>query len=278
MVWERVEDCSLLPDSSKFCRALLALLPSSYSIPSAGQRCEALVTSAVPKKNWKTAGERQNHSADTSTHPRRARPTWVPGSSLGGLGAVQLRRYGRWVQQSYTLIRCIVPSNTQADNRQGQAAAPLMICLEPSSVSLGNLEIRHGPGPGALLNADRPTHLASQAQDQARGGSPSLGRNVLDSHPSYAGAGRYVMGREARQHLTRQQQRPKSRIPIGLLTRSPFLQPSSSIERATTTTSTGLPERSRCFEGRTITPVSCFSRETALDCLTYLDRLTFVYL
>lgn len=136
------------------------------------------------------------------------------------------------MQQSYTLIRCIVPSNTQADNRQGQAAAPLMICLEPSSLSLGNLEIRHGPGPGALLNADRPTHLASQAQDQARGGSPSLGRNVLDSHPSYfyAGAGRYVMGREARQHLTRQQQRPKSRIPIGLLTRSPFLQPSSSIE------------------------------------------------
>lgn len=50
MVWERVEDCSLLPDSSKFCRALLALLPSSYSIPSAGQRGEALVTSAVSKK------------------------------------------------------------------------------------------------------------------------------------------------------------------------------------------------------------------------------------
>lgn len=69
MVWERVEDCSLLPDSSKFCRALLALLPSSYSIPSAGQRCEALVTSAVSKKNWETAGERQNHSADASTHP-----------------------------------------------------------------------------------------------------------------------------------------------------------------------------------------------------------------
>lgn len=66
MVWERVEDCSLLPNSSKFCRALLALLPSSYSIPSAGQRCEALVTSAVSKK----IGKRPANGKTTAPMPR----------------------------------------------------------------------------------------------------------------------------------------------------------------------------------------------------------------
>lgn len=60
---------ALLLNSSKICRALLALLPSSYSILSAGQRCESLVTSAVSKKKkMETAGERQNHSADASVH------------------------------------------------------------------------------------------------------------------------------------------------------------------------------------------------------------------
>lgn len=67
----------------------------------------------------------------------------------------------RWVQ-SNTLIRCIVPLDNAGRGRQGQLQAPLMICLEPSSLSLGNLEIRHGAAPG-LLNADRPTHLASQS-------------------------------------------------------------------------------------------------------------------
>lgn len=60
---------ALLPNSSKICRALLALLPSSYSIASAGQRHEALVTSAVSKKEkWKTRGERQNQRADAAAH------------------------------------------------------------------------------------------------------------------------------------------------------------------------------------------------------------------
>lgn len=158
-----------------------------------------------------------------------------------------------------------------------------MICLEPSSLSLGNLEIRHGAGPGALLNADRPTHLASQAQDQARGGSPSLGRNVLDSHPSYAGAGAGA-GKVCHGPGSTPTSNPSAAAtqishpnrPVSLLGRL-FSSPHHQLRATTTTTSTGLPERSRCFEGRTITPVPCFSRDTALDCLTYLYTLTFVY-
>lgn len=74
---------SLLLNSSNFCRALLALLPSSYLIPSAGQRCESLVTSAVSRKEWGNGRRRQNHSADA---PAQA-PCYIPGS-LGGLGGL----------------------------------------------------------------------------------------------------------------------------------------------------------------------------------------------
>lgn len=56
--WERAEDCSPALDSSKICRALLALLPSSYSIPSAGQSCESLVTSARLQKKKLGNGRR----------------------------------------------------------------------------------------------------------------------------------------------------------------------------------------------------------------------------
>lgn len=79
--WERAEDCSPALDSSKICRALLALLPSSYSIPSAGQSCESLVTSARLQK--KKIGKRPANGKTTAPTPRptslqsRARlPDW----------------------------------------------------------------------------------------------------------------------------------------------------------------------------------------------------------
>lgn len=79
------------------------------------------------------------------------------------------------------------------------------------------------------------------------------------------------MGREARQHLTVSSD-PNLATQVSLLGRLLF-----SLHHQLRATITGLTERSRCFEGRTITPVPCFTRETALDCLTHLYRLTFVY-
>lgn len=79
---------ALLLNSSKFCRALFAF--STYPVPWGGPAPgEALVTSAASKeKKWETAGKRQNHSADVPPHPG------VLGSTQGGSGPVQLRRYG----------------------------------------------------------------------------------------------------------------------------------------------------------------------------------------
>lgn len=77
--------------------------------------------------------------------------------------------------------------------------------------------------------------------------------------------------REARQHLTVSSDpnlSPKASL-LGRLFSSPQHQFRATIS--------GLNKWSCCFEGRTITPVSCFTHETALDCFTHLYRLTFVY-
>lgn len=165
---------ALLLNSSNFCRALLALLPSSYSIPAAGRALRIFGDlSGLQKKNWKTDGERQNHSADASAHlVLGSLAPWLAGWI--GCCAVQVRRYGGCSRIRSTLIRCSVPSNTQSRDRQGQLQAPLMICLEPSSLSLGNLEIRHGAAPGASKcgQADSFGVAGVQASQTRRGEDP----------------------------------------------------------------------------------------------------------
>lgn len=144
--WERAEDCSpaqLVKNLQSFARLASKFLFN----PLGGAALRDFGDLSCPPKKWKTAGGRQNHGAEARSPPMLAVRTWraqqVP-RCPGGLGAVQLRRYG-----GCSGIRCSVQSNTQA-RRARAAAAPLMICLEPSSLSLGNLEIRHGAAPGAF--------------------------------------------------------------------------------------------------------------------------------
>lgn len=85
----RLLSCSTAQNFAEPCSPCFQVL---IRFPRRGGRCESLVTSAVSKKkNWKTDGERQNHSADASAHlVLGSLAPWLAGW-LGGLGAVLCR-------------------------------------------------------------------------------------------------------------------------------------------------------------------------------------------